>query len=47
MFKVETKRSPEGNYNVATTCPKGHTTFKKAGDTTSAYKCSYCGHNVP
>ncbi|GAA3879413.1 hypothetical protein [Tessaracoccus defluvii] len=47
MFKVETKRSPEGNYTVATTCPKGHTTFKKVGDTSSAYKCSYCGYDVP
>lgn len=47
MFKVEAKRTSEGNYNVQATCPSGHTGFKKAGDNKSAYKCSYCGLDMP
>jgi PHP family Zn ribbon phosphoesterase len=47
MFKVEAKRTQQGNYNVATTCPKGHTSYKKAGDTSNKYKCPYCGFEVP
>lgn len=46
MFKVEAKRTQEGNYNVHASCEKGHTCFKKAGDNSSQYKCPYCGHNV-
>ena len=46
MFKVEAKRSQEGNYNVAATCKKGHTCFKKAGDHSSSYKCPYFGSDV-
>lgn len=46
MFKVEAKRTQEGNYNVAASCSKGHTCFKKAGDTTSAYKCPFCSGDV-
>lgn len=47
FFKVEAKKVSEGNYNVAATCPKGHTCYKKAGDTSSEYKCPYCGYDVP
>lgn len=47
MFKVEAKKTSQGNYNVQSTCTKGHTSFKKDGDRSSAYKCPYCGHDVP
>jgi len=47
FFKVETKKQPEGWYTVATTCRNGHTTYKKQGDTSSEYKCAYCGYVVP
>lgn len=47
MFKADAKKIREGNYNVAGTCRKGHTSYKKAGDATTAYKCPYCGHEVP
>lgn len=47
MFKAEAKKTQQGNYNVAGTCRNGHTSFKKAGDTSTAYKCPYCGHDVP
>jgi PHP family Zn ribbon phosphoesterase len=47
MFKVEAKRTQQGNYNVATTCQKGHTSYKKAGDTSNKYKCPYCGFELP
>lgn len=47
MFKVEAKRTSEGSYNVATTCSKSHTSYKKSGDTSSSYKCPYCGNDVP
>ena len=47
MFKVEAKKTSQGNYNVATTCQKGHTSYKKSGDSSSAYKCPYCGYDVP
>ena len=46
MFKVEAKRTPEGSYNVAASCSKGHTSFKKSGDHSSAYKCPFCGSDV-
>lgn len=46
MFKVEAKRTPEGNYNVKASCEQGHTCFKKAGDTSSQYSCPHCGRNV-
>lgn len=42
MFKTEAKKTKEGNYNVDSTCNKGHTAFKKAGDR-NTYKCPYCG----
>lgn len=45
MFKTEAKKSPEGNFNVQASCPKGHTSFKKAGDP-NPYTCPYCGHEV-
>lgn len=47
MFKVEAKKTQQGNYSIATTCPNGHTGFKKAGDSSSAYKCPYCGRDMP
>lgn len=47
MFKAEAKKSREGNYNVEASCSKGHKSFKKAGDSSSQYKCPYCGHDVP
>lgn len=47
MFKVEGMKTSNGNYNIQATCPKGHTCFKKSGDSSSAYKCPYCGHDVP
>lgn len=47
FFKVEAKRTSQGNYNVAGTCDNGHTSYKKAGDTSSEYKCPYCGRIVP
>lgn len=46
FFKTEAKKSPEGNYNVATSCAKGHTGYKKAGDP-NTYKCPYCGLEMP
>ena len=47
MFKVEAKKTSQGNYNIQSTCAKGHTSYKKDGDRSSAYKCPYCGHDVP
>jgi PHP family Zn ribbon phosphoesterase len=36
------KSTKEGNYDIEVTCPKGHTYYKKRGDT-SSYKCPMCG----
>ena len=49
LFKVEGKKLRTGNYGTEGTCAKGHTVFKKDGDTSSQYKCPYdkCGHDVP
>ena len=47
LFKVTAKKKIEGNYNVEGSCRNGHTSYKKAGDTSSEYKCPYCGHPVP
>ncbi len=47
MFKAEAKKRSEGNYNVQGSCSQGHTVFKKAGDSSTAYKCPYCGRDVP
>jgi hypothetical protein len=46
MFKTEAMRSPQGNYNVATSCSNGHTGYKKSGDR-NTYKCPYCGLDMP
>ena len=46
MFKTEAKKVSSGNYDVQGTCSKGHTSFKKRGDS-KTYKCPYCGHDVP
>jgi predicted RNA-binding Zn-ribbon protein involved in translation (DUF1610 family) len=46
MFKTEAYKTSSGNYDVQATCPKGHTCFKKRGDS-NPYKCPYCGHDVP
>lgn len=46
MFRVEAEKTPRGNYNVAATCSKGHTAYKKAGDTSNKYRCPYCGHDM-
>jgi PHP family Zn ribbon phosphoesterase len=46
MFKTEAKTNPSGAYDVQTTCSKGHTSFKKRGDS-NQYKCPYCGLDVP
>lgn len=46
MFKTEAKRTPSGNFSLATTCSKGHTGYKKQGDS-STYKCPYCGSDMP
>jgi len=46
MFKVEAKSRPEGNYRTAGRCVQGHTSYKKDGDNSSAYKCPNCGHDV-
>jgi hypothetical protein len=46
VFKTEALKSANGNFDVQGTCPKGHTVFKKRGDF-NAYKCPYCGHDVP
>lgn len=43
FFKVTAKKSQEGNYNVRSSCSKGHTSYKKAGDTGNEYVCPYCG----
>lgn len=47
FFKATAKKSPEGNYNIATTCPKGHTSYKKQGGTSNEYVCPHCGYQVP
>ena len=46
MFKTEAMKTSSGSYDVQATCPKGHTCFKKRGDS-NTYKCPYCGHDVP
>lgn len=46
MFKVTAEKTPTGNYSVAGTCEKGHTSYKKVGDSNSEYKCPYCGRKV-
>lgn len=46
MFKTEAKKTSQGDYNVATTCQKGHTGYKKPGGS-GTYKCPYCGFDMP
>lgn len=46
MFKTEAEKSPHGNFDVATSCNKGHTGYKKRGDK-ETYKCPYCGNDMP
>ena len=46
MFKTEAQKTPSGNYDVQATCSKGHTSYKKRGDS-ATYKCPYCGNDVP
>ena len=46
MFKSTAQKTPSGNYNVAGSCEKGHTSYKKQGDNSTPYKCPYCGHKV-
>ena len=46
MFRATAKERPQGNYNVPSSCTKGHVVFKKAGDKSTPYKCPYCGHKV-
>lgn len=46
MFKATAEPTPKGNYNVAGKCDKGHTSFKKAGDNSTSYKCPHCGRKV-
>lgn len=46
FFKVTASKTPHGSYNVASSCDKGHTSFKKQGDKSSEYKCPYCGRRV-
>lgn len=43
FFKVEAQKRPSGWWTIAATCAKGHTSYKKQGDTKSEYKCPYCG----
>lgn len=45
MFLTTAEKTPRGNYDVKATCEKGHTSFKKRGDS-NTYKCPYCGHHV-
>lgn len=46
MFRTKAEKTSRGNYNVATTCQKGHTSFKKAGGS-GPWECPYCGLEVP
>ena len=46
MFRTEGEKVARGNYDVQASCPKGHTCYKKRGDS-NPYKCPYCGHEVP
>lgn len=45
MFKTEAMKTPQGNYNVQSTCAKQHTSYRKQGDS-NPYKCPYCGLDV-
>ena len=45
MFRTEAKKTSQGMYNVQSTCPKQHTSYRKANDK-DAYKCPYCGLEV-
>lgn len=39
FFKTDSKETPGGNYDVAVTCGRGHTTYIKRGDRPSDYRC--------
>lgn len=45
MFRTTAYKVPTGDYRVAGTCVKGHTSYKKYGDR-NPYKCPYCSFDV-
>lgn len=47
MFKTEAAKIASGNWNLESSCTKGHTVFKNSfGSRGDAYKCPYCGNDV-
>ena len=38
-YKVVAKKTKQGNYQTEAWCPKGHTSYKKDGDTSNEYTC--------
>ena len=42
VSKTKAYKTPHGNFDVQTTCPKNHTGFKRRGDK-NTYTCPYCG----
>jgi len=46
MFRTAAEKTPRGDYNVATTCAKGHTGYRKA-TSPGEWKCPYCGLTMP
>lgn len=45
MFKTKAEKTAHGSWNVESTCPKGHTSYRKQG-TGGTYECPYCGLDV-
>ena len=46
MFRTAAEKTTRGDYNVATTCAKGHTGYRKA-TSPGEWKCPYCGLTMP
>lgn len=46
MFKTEARRTPSGNWNLESSCSKGHRVFKDQFHPRGPYQCPYCGHDV-
>ena len=43
---ADSKKTVQGNWNVETTCPKGHTSYKNQMQPWAVNTCPYCGLTV-
>ena len=43
---ADAKKKVEGNWNVQSTCPNGHTSYRHQFQLNAPNTCPYCGRDV-